>query len=573
LRPEKHEPRLSSGTLRALLAASGELDKRAAEVIAPNAAAVATQGAVQSESEPLSNKGTQGCANVFKSGSLTNTRVNQDCSFRFQAEEVIAINPNDSRNLVAGQNDGRIGLNNCGYDWSFDGGKTWGDLVPPFWGFFLNDFHTADGCSDPTASFDARGNAYVGGILFDVFSEANAIVVAKSNSDIGGAFFHSPRAALSFQTYRNTPLGVVVSDDDPNIFNDKELIVADTSAGSPKANNVYATWTRITLNTGTGVGFKAPINFSQSTNGGATWSPSVEISGANAAICTFGSGSTNPNACDDDQASFPIVGPDGTINVAFGNFNTPGAGINQALFVSCPAAADCRQAANWTAPVKINDLIDLQPLGPDPATGCGLFNGCLPPNGYFVPQESSISISVDRDNNLYAVWADFRNGGPPCNTGDATTSTPPCNNDVFYAFSTNRGATWSDAINLAPLGRFGPAAQWQPGSAVTPAGDVLWVAYYDRSYGDCEFTGCNDITLAKIAQPRSQLHSPQYSRLTTASMPNLVPANNPFQFGFLGDYMWVAVDREGRPHVVWADTRGRNGAVEEDIYFARASTP
>jgi len=32
--------------------------------------------------------------------------------------------------------------------------------------------------------------------------------------------------------------------------------------------------------------------------------------------------------------------------------------------------------------------------------------------------------------------------------------------------------------------------------------------------------------------------------------------------------MWVAVDGEGRPHVVWADTRGRNGTVEEDIYFA-----
>jgi hypothetical protein len=51
-------------------------------------------------------------------------------------------------------------------------------------------------------------------------------------------------------------------------------------------------------------------------------------------------------------------------------------------------------------------------------------------------------------------------------------------------------------------------------------------------------------------------------------MPNLVPANNPLQAGFLGDYMWVDVLGNGRPHVVWADTRGRNNTVEEDIYYA-----
>ena len=51
-------------------------------------------------------------------------------------------------------------------------------------------------------------------------------------------------------------------------------------------------------------------------------------------------------------------------------------------------------------------------------------------------------------------------------------------------------------------------------------------------------------------------------------MPNLVVANNPVEAGFLGDYMWVSVDPKGRPYVVWADTRGLNGSVEEDMYFA-----
>ena len=107
-----------------------------------------------------------------------------------------------------------------------------------------------------------------------------------------------------------------------------------------------------------------------------------------------------------------------------------------------------------------------------------------------------------------------------------------------------------------------------PWGAVVPNGSKLYVAYYDRAYGNCEFTGCNDITLATISNPASASPSVTYTRVTTSSMPNLVVANNPLEAGFLGDYMWVAVGNLGRANVVWADTRGLNNSVEEDIYFA-----
>jgi hypothetical protein len=106
-----------------------------------------------------------------------------------------------------------------------------------------------------------------------------------------------------------------------------------------------------------------------------------------------------------------------------------------------------------------------------------------------------------------------------------------------------------------------------PWSAVTPDGKTLWVAYYDRSYGNCETTGCNDITLAQIRNPASSCPMVSYKRITTSSMPNLVVANNPIEAGFLGDYMWVSVDEDGHPLVAWTDTRGLNETVEEDIYF------
>jgi hypothetical protein len=193
------------------------------------------------------------------------------------------VNPTNPKNLIAGQNDSRIGFNHCGYDFSFDGGKTWADQIPPFYQFIGGDGHTFDACSDPTATFDNGGNAYVGGVLFDVAAVPTAVVVAKSNAPIGGAFYHTP-APVSFQTYRDTPLGVVTSDNNPNVADDKEFIVADAGASSPKKNNVYATWTRFAV-TGLGVGGDSPIYFSQSSNGGATWSPGIEISGANNGNC------------------------------------------------------------------------------------------------------------------------------------------------------------------------------------------------------------------------------------------------------------------------------------------------
>lgn len=560
---QPYEQRLSSGVMYALLSASGELDRRLDRA--------ALQPLAGFDYSHLSSGETAGCQNRFEGGQsdgFSNIRVNQDCSRRRQAEEVVVVNPNNPKNLIAGQNDSRIGYNHCGYDWSFDGGKTWGDMLPPFYQFLLKDGHTADACSDPTATFDADGNAYIAGILFDIASPASALVSMKSNAGIGGEFYHSP-LVQPFQTYRNTPVGVVASDNDPNIAHDKEFIVADASVSSSKKNNVYATWTRFNGHTGAGVGGNSPIYFSQSTDGGATWSTGVEISGVNATACTAFSGESNINACDQDQGSHPIVARTGTIYVAFGNGNTSTVGINQHMVVSCAPNLDCSNSASWSVPVKITDDYGTQPFGPVASTACGGGRQCLPPNGYRLDDFVEGSISVDTSGNLYFVWADFRNGTANCNpNGPAATAMSPCDNDVFYSYSPNGGMTWTAAVNLTPKSKFGPTAQWMPWSAVRPDGRTLYVAYYDRSYGNCEATGCNDITLASVGQPTTSSPKVRYRRVTTSSMPNLVVANNPVEAGFLGDYMWVTTDGNGKPYVIWADTRGLNGSVEEDIYIA-----
>jgi hypothetical protein len=569
------EQMLSSGVMYAALEAAGDIEARV-EAAAANLAGgpgflrapelAAHDDDDDDDNEAPSRRRTQGCSNVFHGNGIRNVRVNQDCSFRRQAEEAIAVNPNDPSHLIAGYNDSRIGFNHGGYAWSFDRGRTWGDMVPPFWGFLMADGHTSDAFSDPTATFDAASNAYISNVLFDVFFAPSAITVVKSNAEFGGTFYHTTVSG-PFQKFSVTN-SAVVSDNNPDVFHDKEFIVADSNPASPKANNLYVTWTRFDFATGFGVGIHTPIFFSQSTNGGQSWSAPIEISGANPAFCAVFSGSANPFACDQDQGSHPIVGPDGTVYVSFGNGNTPLLGINQTMIVSCPAAANCALPASWSAPVKIADLIGTHPIGPSPA-GCPPGRQCLPPNGYRVPEFTSGSLSVDHLGRLYFVWSDFRNGAAPCTPlSPAAAASPPCDNDVFFAFSTNGGVSWSGPINIAPAARFGPTAQWQPWSAVEADGENLFVGYYDRSYGACEFTGCNDITVARIKNPASPFRRFRYRRITTSSMPNLTRANNPAQAGFLGDYMWVAVDQEERVHVVWADTRGREGTVEEDVYYA-----
>ncbi|TMK84413.1 MAG: exo-alpha-sialidase [Actinobacteria bacterium] len=555
-RPKWAQP-VSSGVMYNLLLASGALEARAKGTQAPGWGAGA-------------GLGTAGCRRTF-TGFVSNTRVNQDCGLRRQAEESIAVNPLHPKNLIAGQNDSRVGFNQCGIDFSFDGGVTWGDMLPPFKQVIFPNGHVGDFCSDPTVTFDSQGNAYFGGLSLSLDGLDSAILVAKSNAPIGGAFYHSP-LMQPFQIYRDVPMGVAALDENPNIANDKELMVGDSNPDSPKADNLYMVWTRFNADTGQGVGADSPIFFSQSTDGGATWSTGIEISGSNAKACTVFSGEKDPNACDQDQGGHVIVGHDGTVYVGFGNGNTPENGINQHMIVSCPPSADCSQVSAWSGPVKITDDYGTQSVGPDSQTGCPSGRQCLPPNGYRVYDFVWGSLSIDNSGVLYFVFSDYRNGQDSKNCpglGPAAKATPPCNNDVFYSYSTDGGTTWTDPFNVTAGRPFGETAQWQPWGAVTPNGRTLYVAFYDRHYGNCEFTGCNDITLTAVRNAATASPKLSNQRLTTSSMPNLVVANNPLQAGFLGDYMWLAAPFNKAPYVVWADTRGRHGSVEEDIYFAR----
>ena len=281
------------------------------------------------------SQGTLGCHGRNSDG---NVRVNQDCGFRRQAEELIKINPLSPANIIAGQNDSRIGFNHCGFDFSFDGGNHWGDGIPPFWNRLNNPpaghtigggtgtNRTYDAGSDPALAFDSAGRAFFSCIVFDVTAadNANGILVASSPTGAGGSFYNNVPAAGS--------QNVVVEDVKSNFVHDKEFITADAFESSPFRDNVYVSWTVFEFEPrcvapGNPAGqCSNRIFFSRSTDHAQTWSAPMQISGRNPTLCFFGNAldpAADPNACDLDQGSDPIVRPNGDVVVVFINRNTP----------------------------------------------------------------------------------------------------------------------------------------------------------------------------------------------------------------------------------------------------------
>jgi hypothetical protein len=142
--------------------------------------------------------GTTGCSNVFAApGIPDNIRANQDCGYRRQTEEWVAVNPTDPKNVVVGMNDSSLSGNRTGVVYSIDGGRHWGDSRLPNgrvtipgapggeWSF--------DSFSDPAPAFDSRGDLYYSAIGFDALQDGyGGVFVWKSNWCLEGSALHTP---------------------------------------------------------------------------------------------------------------------------------------------------------------------------------------------------------------------------------------------------------------------------------------------------------------------------------------------------------------------------------------------
>lgn len=593
--PIKTMPFFSSGTLNAAAAALRDATHFGARALADQSAVM---GASTSGGQAPK---TVGCS---ERTSNANVRVNQDCTYRRQAEEKIVYNPADPDHLIAGQNDSRVGFNQCSIAWSLDNGQHWGDLIPPFRQRINNPAgevptpddpnshtivggpgtsHTYDADSDPAPAFDASGRGFFTCLAFDVLTNASMVYATQSPVEAQGSFFYTLDASGR--------LFIVDEENDPRASLDKPFIVADTFKSSPNGDNVYATWTVFNVSCGPKADLvcSSPIFGSMSTNHGLTWSTPEEISGTSSTLCfngNFFDPTRKPDSCDFDQGSDPAPQPNGDLVVIFNNGNTAANNPNaQQLGVVChPAGSSSEGTAhlNCTSPVKVGDDIVV-----DEPT-CDFGRGpeeCIP--GAFVRSNDFPRIAVNPANgNLYATWQDYRNH----------------EFDIQLATSTNGGRTWSTS---ATVNSDSGVDHYFPADAVVAHSgkDQVGVSYYRTGRVPSEstvpaagFAPCpgvipfftNPVTPTPPCQVGVGARNSDYVLAggTSLSTPfkfkvvsPVFPPPDGNQAGFNGDYSGLIINKGDEAHPIWSDTRNvnpfpLNGSVhDEDVFTVSVELP
>ena len=504
------------------------------------------QSNAASDAPPDATATAIGCANR---GSATNPRANQDCTSRRQAEEQIAVNPTDPSNVIAGQNDSRIGYNHCGFDYSLDGGHTWGDGIPPF------SQHTNpgtgsiyDAASDPNVTFSGEGTAWFSCVVFDINTNASGLFATRSTPGLkGSAYANIPDAPSPF---------VVAETNDGHTFYDKQFMAGDPRPGHVEA---YVTFTLFVSNqkcsAGNNPGAYCSSEIFYSKWDGTKWSAPANVSGASP-LCVAGDTfdkKANPNACNFDQGSMPVVNPsDGSVFVVWNNGNTP-TFLNQTLGRRINADGTMGPVVKVGQDEESN--IALCDFGRGPEE-------CVDSLNVRTNDFPAVAVDPTNPNHLVAVWQDSRQS--PATAGDY---------GVVVSESTNGGQTWSDANGGgAYLKGAAGEAYFEPSVAVTQGGRTA-VSFYRANADATSAVGSG--TFGYYVAYRSGSGWAQQLVSDGAAYPS--PQANASQRGFLGDYSSIAASTAADSNLVypnWSDTRNSSSAgPDEDVFVGFFTVP
>lgn len=451
-----------------------------------------------------------------------------------QNETTVAVNPYNPRNIVAGSNDYRIfntrENRNDASGWaytSFDGGRTWADVVLP-----KLDFQTGaaaplsymDAAGDPSIAFGPGNTVYYATLVF-----SRAAVPANDQGASGIAVSVSHDGGLHWDAPAILHLDGLNADGTPtpsSIFNDKEWVAAD-----PRSGKVYVTWTQFTYDAN-GNFVDSPVVVSASSDFGRHWSGLRQVSPSmtnfTGGITSFGSGSN------------PQVGNDGTLYVAYETSVCATAACNALNDHDAVVMAVSRDGGRTFQNLEVGWNFDF-PFNND------VGNNVLTGENFRI--NSFPQLAYDRvTGRLWVTWADDRNGQYV--NGQSVRS----NGDVFLA-SSGDGRHWSDATKI------GTSAD-EVFPAVAAFADQVAVSFYTRAYDpggiglDYAYVAGSGRSVgeAPIRRITSETSNPQVQFPTIGQV-----SGNVLQGAFIGDYTAIAVGADLRIHPVWTDFRGDPG--------------
>jgi hypothetical protein len=423
-------------------------------------------------------------ASNFKAGNLqqvTGDSLFADCTadnvagqpgtvtLNSEVEPWVDVNPTNPTNIVGSvqqdrwDNGGARGLI-AGV--SQDGGRTWQTVVIPkitlcSGGDATNggDFQRA---TDPWLSFSPNGDLYQFSLSLDITTPPgreggfgkNGLLVSKSTD--GGLTWSDPIT--------------LIRDENPRFLNDKNSLTADPTDSS----YVYAVWDRLQSPVGTvinpenvvGFGFKGPVYFSRTTDGGQSWEAARSI--------------YDPAGNNQTIGNQIVVQPNGTVIDFFNeilNFKNSDKGSKFDFNLALIRSTD--KGATWThgQPIRAAKMFPRYLFVPG---CCGIYD---PETDAPVRTQDLIpEVAVDANNgNLYAVWQDarFSSGGDFSNASLFV-------DEVAFSMSTDGGSTWSEPIkvNQTPTNiDLGNRQAFTPSVDVSADGTVA-VTYYDFRKND-----------------------------------------------------------------------------------------
>lgn len=377
-----------------------------------------------------------------------------------EVEPWVDVNPVNSSNIVAIYQQDRYsngGAKGNVSAASFNGGLTWTQVAVP-----ADTTCTGgqfDRASDPWLSFGPDGALHAMSLVTDAGP-------GGPTGDNGMVYNRSTDGGRTWE-----PPIVLIKDARSRFLNDKNSMTADPN----DADFVYAVWDRVQSSQGSvnnpenvrGLGFKGPIYFTRTTNGGDSWEEARKIweSGA------------NKQSLGNQIVVLP-ASRGGDVLDFFSEFvNASNRAGHFPRWLSLIRSTD--RGESWGDEERIDfefpgsilvgrngdSTIDVEPVAcPDPTeTG-----SCPIRSGDFLPD-----VAVDpRNGNLYAVWMDLRFDG-----GVFLTD----HDNIAFTMSTDGGRTWSPTIKVNQTPTSEPNYDQQaftPSVAVAADGTVV-VTYYD----------------------------------------------------------------------------------------------
>jgi hypothetical protein len=468
-------------------------------------------------------------------------------NFRQKNEPFSVVDPQHANIVITGWNDYCSDWMGLGF--SIDGGLTWTNSLVPGYpadtsveGMQSPEFGRTNTASDPVGAFDNDGHFYFGFLAF------NGDAGPMTNSDVAVARYD----VVDPSTHGGRPLDYVgttrlfrgpAAANFFGIFSDKNMLEVDRTDGA-NDGNVYMCWTKFP-----GFG-STTIMFSRSTDGGATFSMPIGISGK-----------TSGQGCD------IAVEADGDVHVLWRDF--AGSASFQKFGVTAVRSGD--GGRTFGKIVKVAKLDAYNPF--DTARDCGDGTEACPAGFVFhrVPLEPR--ITSDPTGQLPGVFAIY-NAVDPVTIVPSTTSYSSAGSGgsglvgqskVYVARSLDDGKTWipvlvadssvghqyfPDADALA--GKL--AVVWQDSrvdgdySVQLPVGNL---ADGTSSGTDALSTfvavSTNGTSFGAPQEVASVRQQPQYEMFAAASVP------------FLGDYNWIQLVITGGEslfgYMTWTDNR------------------